>query len=663
MPSIRRLKSGGKQPRRFCFATVSVQRVKNETAAAPQQLTVGAAAFSKWLWTGLDRQEVQRRRSSKTIGAYRLSGRTAFPTADAFYDTVEAATSKRYETWLVIHRAAEAMQLLGIFDAIKDGRLRVDSRMIDTEEDPDSEFWSSKLASLFVVNDPPTILALRTRKNHRLVIVDSRNYFQTGLDDIGKSVGIGRAPAPYRQDDKEAHQRRANTDCEIIESAMLNLVAWLDANGLGKIAYTSAGQSQKAWRLKYQPEWVNVPESEPVRLIERLSYYGGEVRAFRLGEVSEHVYQLDVNSLYPAVMFAGKFPVDWYGWTDEVPWTKGVPDRNPLELIAEVWIRSPHEAYPVRIEQKTHYCRGSFHTILAGEELKEAIDKNHVLGHRCYSSYELHDHLAGFVHDLYLQRLQAREDSDSYREMFCKMMLTNLHGKFGQMSSDMVHRTDFLAPQQWGTWVTTSVTTGKQREFRCMNHEPWEIVERKEIAKSFPAISAMITAAARCHMRRMREIAGRANLVYQAVDSLIVTQTGFDRLESAGEIDSQALGKLKLEHQAARCYIGGTGFYQIGNKDVLVGRKEEAIPLDDRRFRQEEQATGREIFCQPPGTTITLSNRTVKLPNEQIGGTVDRFGFVTPPVLNQELPPALIATVKSVNRLLSVGGDQVNDIG
>lgn len=72
-------------------------------------------------------------------------------------------------------------------------------------------------------------------------------------------------------------------------------------------------------------------------------------------------------------------------------------------------------------------------------------------------------------------------------------------------------------------------------------------------------------------MNQLRAVAGSANVYYQGVDSLIVTNAGKERLEAAGEVSEIELGKLRLQLSANYGYINGCSDYRIGEKIVLAG--------------------------------------------------------------------------------------------
>ena len=660
MRRISRLNGSARMPRRLLFLDCETLPDTQTETPSPKQHRLRLGVLSKWLWDGLDRR--RRRNPSQTIdgSSYHLSSRQTFRNASELYPLLESGTSKRYETWLFAHKASFDCQVSGLFALLKSGDLRFDKRLRQTPEDPDGEFWSEPMSSMCILSDPPTIMALRLRNNARLVIVDTLNYFRVPLSVLGRAVGLPKLQMPPWDAPDAVWERYCVRDVEIIEKAMIDLITWLESENYGSLKFTAAGQSMQAYRTKFCPEDFWVHDNKNVRRLERAVYYGGEISTFRLGEIAGPVYQLDVNSLYPAMMLAHPMPLDWQGWTGPRDWTPGPPPRNPKRLICEVWIKSGHETYPKTVDGLTRQCRGSFPTLLCGEELAGAVQRGHVIGYRMFSQYKLSDHLAAFSEELYLKRLQFKEDGDYVRESFCKMLLTSLHGKFGQKGTDLIQRTDFVSPQPWGTWVSFSRSTGKARIFRCMDSQPFEVVDRKELKGAFPAVSAFITAAGRERMREYRKIAGAAHTFYQSVDSLIVDHRGLTRLQQAGKVSGHALGMLKMEAVAPGCVIRGTGHYEIGEKRVLVGRKEKHIDLGEAGYSQTYFECAKNLLFTQRLTHIIERTKTVQLPEGAIPGNVDRLGFVKPLKLNEELPRSLKPLSDYSGRLNDFLRDQIN---
>ena len=340
-------------------------------------------------------------------------------------------------------------------------------------------------------------------------------------------------------------------------------------------------------------------------------------------------------------MFSRQLPYALKRTARKPKWRKGPPPGNPEAMMAEVWIRDFGDSYPKRIKGSTNYARGSFVTILCGDELAGAIKRGDVIGHRRWAEYKLSDLFAGFVHKFWTMRRQAKIDGDKPTDLFCKSLLNSLYGRFGMTSQQMVQRTDFAAPIDFGNWATVSSSTGKIRRFKVMDHRPFELVGKKEIRGKFPAVSAFITAAGREYMRNLRRLIGRRCLIYQGVDSLVINRAGICKLDRAKLIDPLALGKLKIEGRAKDAEIIGFGNYRFGGKVVTVGRKSSAVMIDAKRYQQTAIESAPELIFRPPAPVVKQQTKRLTMPAQTVEGEIRPNGDVWPRRFTEPMPAQL----------------------
>jgi hypothetical protein len=594
--------------------------------------------MSKWLAEDAKRESGRGRHLSDRQLSYRQSRIDCFHSIDDFLGLLSKSTSSRYPTWLFAHKASFDCQVAGLFDALKERTWRIDTRAGDTPDDPEADFWAETMRSFFVIGDPPTAMALRSPKGHKLYVVDTMNFWRCSLSQLGRQVGVDKLPMPNFSASDDIWETYCRRDVEIIEKAIVDLITWLDENKIGRMRYTASGLAAEAFKVGFPESRVFSHQDVETRQLEREGYFGGEVRAFRVGLVEGDLYQVDVNSLYPAMMFSRPLPYALKRTCRKPTWRKGPPPGDPQTLMAEVWIRDYGDSYPVRIKGVTNYARGSFATILCGDELVGAIRRGDVIGHRRWAEYKLSDLFAGFVHKFWMLRREAKIEGDLPTDLFCKSLLNSLYGRFGMMSQQLVQRTDFSAPIDFGDWATISSSTGKIRKFKVMDHRPFEVIGKKEIRGKFPAVSAFITAAGRERMRELRRLIGRRCLVYQGVDSLVVNRAGMLKLDRANLIDPLALGKLKIEGRATDAHISGFGNYRFGAKVVTVGRKASAVMLDDRHYKQTAIESAPELLFAPKGAAVRQTVRKLTMPTPTVEGEVRPDGSVWPRRFTSPLP-------------------------
>lgn len=661
MATLKPRKASENQPKRLIFLDSETNRQPLHVMPGTFSHTLRLAVSSKWVWVGdrpslkTDRAEIDR------LGPYSCRERKLFRSPGEFIDWLASSCPAKFTTYLFAHSVAFDARTCGIFDAISSGRLRWDVKVKPTPSLDQLSEWSEAMNGCIVLSDPPTILSLRVPGGGRLVILDTMNYWPKSLKEIGEMVGLAKLDMPSFDDSDRQWVSYCERDVKIIERAVISLVSWLDQNGLGELRYTTAGQSSSIFKSRYLKREIVSSDNTAVRKLERDGYYGGEVVIYRLGEIKESINQLDVRSLYPFVMHRMPVPVEIARRMPLKDWRKGLPPTDLLRTLARVRFVSGNETAPKRDNDSMAYCRGSFDTVLCGPELSYHASRGRILAHREWIEYDCEPILSDFVTDIWGARREAILDGNELSANFYKMMMNGLYGKFGQLSGDLVPRTDFMAPIEWGRWVSYDTASGKARQFMVIGGFAFEEVGRKEIAGTMPAISAWITSGARVYMAYLRQIVGRANLIYQAVDSLIVTQRGLARLKAANMVDPSQLGKLKLEQSAPMGIVSGWGDYSIGNVRKLVGVKGGAVQHPDGSHTYSAFTRLREAMFGPPGCSVIERKRHVMLPQTQPVGTVDKLGNVRPVAVWEPLPTLIDIGGERVGSANDVASHQVKD--
>lgn len=659
-PKLGKLKLTDAHPRRLVFLTVRTVSGAAAPGAVDRFYRFDSARVSRWVWVGYGAEARPHRDEIERIGPYSCRARETIVDEAELLAWIEKATNSQLDTWLVSHNCAFDLQLSGGLDAIKSGRWRFDSRIKATPDDPDSEVFAESSPGLQILNDPPTILSLRVLLIHRLIAIDSRNYWPVPLSELADSVGVVIPPEPAPDALDRDWSQYLDARLRPVELSMMNLVGWLDRKRFGRLRFSAAGVAMQAYRTAHIPAELTPTIDEDVRKAERWMNYAGEVRTWRIGRVEGPIHSLDVSSLYPSVMRDALFPIRATGKLIGDSWRVRLPADGLESAAAEVFIRDYGEAWPIKERDGTRFVRGTFITWLAGPELAEAVEKGVVLGWRSVITYEMAPLFRSWVKDLWAERLKARENGDTIGEGLAKLLLNSLWGKFGQRGGDLIQRTDFLAGEDWGRWVSLSTATGKRRTFQCMNGVPFEEVRKKEIRRSVPAVSAWVTALGRRRMRFLRGIAGFDNVLYQGVDGLLVTAEGKQRLQESGEIAEKELGKLRELGEAPHCTIRGWGDYEIGTKRVIQGIKAEAVPRGARQYEFPILNGLRHHLFFPGPRVVAETRRVVTLPEESIIGTRDDSGRVWAPLRREPIPEDLRRALESIGRRVDLDREELD---
>jgi hypothetical protein len=220
------------------------------------------------------------------------------------------------------------------------------------------------------------------------------------------------------------------------------------------------------------------------------------------------------------------------------------------------------------------------------------------------------------------------------------MMLNSLYGKFGQLSPQWADCPNVIASEPWDTWAETNIVTGEQEHYRSIGWYVQRKGNRAEMKSSFPAVSSMVTSAGRMRMRQLRQTAGQDNIYYQAVDSLIVNECGYQMLDDAGEIQPATLGKMRLVRGSSDIHILGVGDYRVGEHDILIGRKRNAVHNGDGSWTQSQFDGVDSLFKGVRRTPLSIQQVTKHRIKSYINGTQLDDGRIVPTNIDNRLVDA-----------------------
>lgn len=555
-----------------------------------------------------------------------------------FWSLVHSITGPHHTTWIICHNALFDMIVCDFADQFERAQLVIDwPRSKRTKED--NEPGNLHASGLCVIESPPTIIAARSSaSNGRLVIVDSLNWFPMPLAQLGEAAKLPKLRIPAFADTDEKWFAYCRRDAEIVYATFLELLQWVGRNEFGMFRYTAPAQAMAAYRHRFMRTPIYCHDNKDVKSIERESYFGGRTEVFKMGEIKQTVYQLDINSLFPAVMSCGLFPclLDRYELREH--FDRPPDDINWSAAIAQVRLSTKLGIFPVRLDKRVAYPVGEFVTTLAGHELEFAARSGMIKGVRSWSEYKLADLFSLWVESLWKMRSEYKEQGNTLYDQFTKRLMNSLYGKFGQLSPKWVNVNDSLAALPWMNWSDLDTTTGERTNFRSFGWQIQQQAPKGEVEGNFVAIASFVTAAARMRMNNLRGIAGLDKVYYQGVDGLIVTSDGYSRLDAAGECSATELGKLRHQLTVNHGEIYGCSDYKLGDKVVLSGRAAHTEENDIGELMQHTFAAQRNMFSGQPVNIIEEDITTWQRQGTYCKGVVGPDGWVNPLSLSIQEP-------------------------
>lgn len=485
---------------------------------------------------------------------------------------------------------------------------------------------------------------------HRLVCLDTFNYFKTSLATLGEHLGIKkneneinileRMYDPIVSEEDIIYCKR---DVEITERVLLEWFRFIEINDLGMFRPTVAGQAFASFRHRFMKHEIFIHDNEKAIELERESYRGGRNEAFRIGEINENLYCYDFNSLYPSVMVDNLYPRNLvkYRKYNNIDTLK--EDMKKYLVIAELYINIDKPLFGVK-KERLIFPVGKFKGVFCSPEIERLIKDNSIISVGRVACYEGDKIFKDYVEFFYNERLKSK---DKFTNELFKLMLNSLYGKFGQKvrENSIIGHCD---PYEIGSILCEAEnddgTFTAWKETRFGGNVYMSIATEKESMHSFPAIASFCTTYARMRLLEAIEIAGWENVYYTDTDSLFVNSAGKERLENAGLVDAKKLGKMKLEYWGRRMKIRGCKDYIFiknlnpidSNVDFPVeiikikGVNKHATQKDENIYINEKMDKFRTSVKHGTLNCVIQRNVEKKLSREYIKGIVFENGDVKP---------------------------------
>jgi hypothetical protein len=425
---------------------------------------------------------------------------------------------------------------------------------------------------------------------------DSLNIFQqTRLKDFGGKLEIeySKLEPEVRRAHQEEIEKYLRVDCVDLWN---NLARYFRQYGRG---LTQAGASMRIWSRMAKIE----PPRQTVEQFRRYKpfYYGGRVECFRKGVKETKFQTVDANSMYPFAMLS-KHPFSPAASVDTfLPPLNSDIDRCLIRLKCV-----SDGAFPYRTEQgelvfPNDGVRRTFNItgweFNAAREFNAIHDIEFIDVHRFPLSIGFEEYITHF----YEKRKLAKEVNDKAENIFCKLFMNSLYGKFGSNPGGAVTEEEYELTKEDDPGagyheyvIVTDDSMGKWqidgfKDFKSWGARRLWVRPLPEIRHHYynVATAASITGFARAHLfRASKQCRG---LIYGDTDSLTAEDV------SALKIGSE-LGQWKVELTGRRYAVAGKKNYALESSDTTL--------MDYHAFDSREEKTGHwKIACK--GTRLT----------------------------------------------------------
>jgi hypothetical protein len=360
---------------------------------------------------------------------------------------------------------------------------------------------------------------------------------------------------------------------------------------------TIAGAAMKQWKKISN---VDVPKSTP-GFFSYISpyYFGGRVQCFKHGIVEKDFSVFDINSAYPAAMLnAHPYGLDYVESQNEDENEPRGPGFFTIEANAT-------GAFPVRSKNGLGFPNTGERMIfnVTGWELQAAIDTatagDYVVKKAIYFHHRRDFSI--YVDNFYRKRLEAKASNDSAGDLFAKLFMNSLYGKFGANPENYADYI-ILPPSE-----LDSLNEADSDYSLSGDLGPWLLAERPldddEMRYYNVATAASITGYVRAVLWKSICATGIDNMLYCDTDSIATHDEGH------GLQVSKALGDWKHEGEFDKAGIGGKKLYIFRGKKPRSGNREYKTASKGARLTHAQLwkvARGEEVLYEPENPTFSV---------------------------------------------------------
>lgn len=539
-----------------------------------------------------------------------------FKTAKQFWDFLEINSSRQRLTLCFAHNAIFDLCTVNLTEFQNDVDWKLSAPYANRVIKKESGKFSSE-QFMAALECPPLIICLQNcRTKARVIFIDTLNYFQCSLDELGKTVGLEKLPICFDSCDDIELANYCERDVDIAKEAMLQLIRWQSDLDLGNFRYTLPSNAFNAFRHRFKKHNIIIHDHVDSKKLERQAYYGGQTEVFNPGRILHRVHLVDVSSLYPSVMQDNQFPIKLIDYIEKPNGDILCPQDENVAVIANANLETRTHAFPTKRGSKTVYEDGEFSTVLCQPEIGFARRNFLIKSIDKMAIYETAPIFTDFVNYFWEKRQRYELDGQLVWANLCKLFLNSISGKFAQLTNSWKWLPDMLSEKPWRQWISASEKTGIVDHFRAIGNHVQIKIQREDHPNSFCAISAFVTSFGRERMRILRTISGKQNVYYQGVDCLVINQLGYDNLSNAHEIAHRTLGKLRLVESADTFHACEKMDYEIGSRRVVAGLKKNAIQIAADEFSQTLFSGVESLFAPGDDKNITTQECRFRRANQ-----------------------------------------------
>jgi hypothetical protein len=270
-----------------------------------------------------------------------------FKTPEQFWKFVLRYTHKKTKTYLIAHNQHFDFPAVDGFRKLAEAGYSQSLPILDS--------------NLFIIS--------YRAADRSIVVLDSLNYFKFSIEYLGKTLGLPKGKIDFKTCSEADLKAYCKRDVEILKKTFLTWISFLLTNDLGNFKYTVASQAFNAYRHRFMNVPLYIHAHKSATHLERMSYRGGRVEAYYIGDHFGDIHVYDFNSLYPYIMRKESVPTKLVKFSNSVALNRLLDLIDDYCIIANVDIAIEKAAIGIKRERLI-FPVGSFNCTLTTPELQ-----------------------------------------------------------------------------------------------------------------------------------------------------------------------------------------------------------------------------------------------------------------------------------------------------
>lgn len=395
-----------------------------------------------------------------------------------------------------------------------------------------------------------------------LTMVDSASVFPCELVRLGINVHLPKLPLPAPGAGGVGLFSRCWRDVEILRSAVLAYLEWLETEDLGNWQMTGAGQSWATFRHRFMDKRLLVHDDRDALIAERRAMWTGRCEAYWHGELGfQVVHEWDLTLAYARIAQAVNVPVRLVGpMPADYEWARVIGSERTA-LLAECEVTTDVPVVPTEVDGRILWPVGTFATTLWDVEIKAALDAGAtVTVHRGWL-YHKAPALKRWAEWIVGQLDTLRDLQDHWKYIVLKHWARALIGRFAMTHT--VWEPFAVAPM--AAVLSHNVWDADRDEtFRVLQigQTMWRDAGMQEWRESMPMVTGYVQAACRVRLWSIMRAAPPQSVLYADTDSVLVTDRHSAALEAIANAHPDWGLRLKRSWQ---------GFAVWGPRQIRTG--------------------------------------------------------------------------------------------